>query len=251
MSELDVPATAAHGDLPALAPARKTRRLQRAFGTALIVTGLVALLWVVVVWLWQDPFTALYTRHEQRALAGEYERRSQTFHHVVFSSTTTLRQERLLIAREAARYRRTLPAGAAIGWIIVARLDLKMIFVNGTDTHSLERGPGRAPETFMPGEGQLVYIAGHRTTFLAPFSHIDSLRSGDRVILKVPYGTFTYRVFKHVIVPADDLAVLRSHGEEVVALQACHPRFFATHRYIVYARLARVTLPNGRALPPG
>ena len=40
-------------------------------------------------------------------------------------------------------------------------------------------------------------------------------------------------------------------GEEVVALQACHPRFFATHRYIVYARLARVTLPNGRAVPPG
>jgi sortase (surface protein transpeptidase) len=52
-----------------------------------------------------------------------------------------------------------------------------------------------------------------------------------------------------VIVSADDLAVLRSHGKEVVALQACHPRFFATHRYIVYARLARLTLPNGRPVP--
>jgi sortase A len=242
-------ATAAHGEIPALVPARKTRRLQRVVGTALIVLGIAALLWVLVVWLWQDPFTALYTKHEQHVLTGQYERQSRAFPSPVLSSTTTPRQERLQIAREAARYRRTLPAGAAIGWIVVARLHLKMIFLNGTDEHSLERGPGRAPQTFMPGQGQLVYIAGHRTTFLAPFSHIDSLRPGDRVILKVPYGTFTYRVFKHVIVPADDLAVLRSHGKEVVALQACHPRFFATHRYIVYARLARVTLPNGRGVP--
>jgi sortase A len=243
--------TPAEQTLPAVAPARGRRRLRRALGTILIVAGFAALLWVVVVLLWQDPFTALYTRHEQHALAGQYASRSRAFHRVVFSNTTTAAQERLLIAREAARYRRELPAGAAIGWIMVGRLGLKMIFVNGTDTNSLERGPGRSLQTFMPGEGQLVYIAGHRTTFLAPFSHIDSLRPGDQVSLKVPYGMFTYRVFRHVIVPADDLAVLRSHGKEVVALQACHPRFFATHRYIVYARLARVTLPSGRVLPPG
>jgi sortase A len=243
-------ATAAHGDLPALAPARKTRRLRRVVGTAFIVTGVAALLWVLVVWLWQDPFTALYTRHEQHVLVGQYERQVRAFQPTAVPSTTSPRRERLLIAREAAQYRRTLPAGAAIGWITVARLNLKMIFLNGTDEGSLERGPGRALQTYMPGEGQLVYIAGHRTTFLAPFSHIDSLRPGDRVTLKVPYGTFTYRVFKHVIVPADDLAVLRSHGKEVVARPACHPRVVATHRYIVYARLARVTLPSGRIVSP-
>jgi sortase A len=240
--------TPAEPILPTLAPVR-SRRLRRALGTTLIVAGFAALLWVVVVLLWQDPFTALYTRHEQHALAGQYESRSRAFHGAGVSSATSVTQDRRLIAREAARYRRTLPAGAATGWITVHRLGLKMIFVNGTDTRSLERGPGRSLETFMPGEGQLVYIAGHRTTYLAPFSHIDRLRPGDRVSLKVPYGVFTYRVFKHVIVPADDLAVLRSHGKEVVALQACHPRFFATHRYIVYARLARVTLPNGRVVP--
>jgi sortase A len=251
MSETDVAATPPLADLPALARPRTTRRLRRALGTMLLVTGVAALLWVVVVWVWQDPFTALYTKHEQHALAGQYERRSRAFQPTIVSRTTTQAQERLLIAREAARYRRTLPAGAAIGWIIVGRLGLKMIFVNGTDTNSLERGPGRSLQTFMPGEGQLVYIAGHRTTFLAPFSHIDSMRQGDQVILQVPYGRFMYRVFKHVIVPADDLAVLRSHGQDVVALQACHPRFFATHRYIVYARLARVTLPNGHVLALG
>ena len=63
----------------------------------------------------------------------------------------------------------------------------------------------------------------------------------------MPYGTFRYRVFMHRIVTADDLAVLQSHGREIVELQACHPRFFASHRYIVYARLVRI---DPRGAPP-
>ena len=63
----------------------------------------------------------------------------------------------------------------------------------------------------------------------------------------MPYGTFQYAITRHVIVKADDLAVLRSHGRELLALQACHPRFFATHRYIAYARLVRFSLPGGRS----
>jgi sortase A len=102
----------------------------------------------------------------------------------------------------------------------------------------------------MPGEGQLVYIAGHRTTYLAPFAHIERMRSGDPVTLEVPYGTFRYRVFRHEIVDANDLAVLRSHGRDVVALQACHPRFFATERYIAWARLVRVEPRGGSAFTP-
>jgi sortase A len=119
-----------------------------------------------------------------------------------------------------------------------------MILVNGTDHSTLRKGPGRDLRTYMPGEGQLVYIAGHRTTYLAPFAHIDKIRIGDSVTLEVPYGTFRYRVFRHRVVGAGDLAVLHSHGREVVALQACHPRFFATNRYIVWARLAEVQ-PRG------
>jgi sortase A len=102
----------------------------------------------------------------------------------------------------------------------------------------------------MPGQGQLIYIAGHRTTYLAPFSHIDSLRSGDRVTLEMPYATFVYRIVRHQIVPSDDLAVLRSHGHEVVILQACHPRFFATHRYLAYAVPLRVEPRAGPAYTP-
>jgi len=57
-------------------------------------------------------------------------------------------------------------------------------------------------------------------------------------------------VFRKEIVKSDDLAVLRSHGREVVALQACHPRFFATHRYIVWATPVLVTPRGGRSYRP-
>ena len=229
------------------------RRVLRITGTALVVAGALALIWVGVVWRWQDPFTALYTHWKQHQLAKSYERRFASYRPLrrldqSATAAATLRS----ISREARRYRLESRRGEAIGRIVVPRLGLNMILVNGTDHDSLKKGPGRDLRTYMPGEGQLIYIAGHRTTYLAPFAHIDKLRSGDWVTLAVPYGTFKYRIFRHVIVTSDDLAVLRSHGREVVALQACHPRFFASHRYIAYGRLVRVEPRGGRWLvaPP-
>jgi sortase A len=94
----------------------------------------------------------------------------------------------------------------------------------------------------MPGEGQLVYIAGHRTTYGAPFAHITDLKRGDRVFIELPYGTFEYAITGHRIVAAEELSVLKSKGVEQLALQACHPRFFASHRYIAYAKPVGVTV---------
>ena len=65
---------------------------------------------------------------------------------------------------------------------------------------------------------------------------------------ELPYVTFEYRITRSVIVPATALEVLRSHGREVLALQACHPRFFASHRYIVSARLVRIEPRGGHAI---
>jgi len=219
------------------------RRALRIIGAVLIAAGLLTLAWAVLVWQWQDPFTSLYTHFEQRRLASSYDERFKAFKPLDVAGAS-FADERRAIAREAAAYRRASREGEAIGRIKVPRLSLNMILVNGTDHDSLKKGPGRDLRTYMPGEGQLVYIAGHRTTYLAPFAHIDKLRPGDWVTLEVPYGTFKYRIFRHVVVPSDDLAALRSHGREVVALQACHPRFFASHRYIVDARLVAVA-PSG------
>jgi sortase A len=209
------------------------------------------LIWVIVVWRWEDPFTALYTHWKQHQLARSYERRYTAFRpSAAVRSEASLEATMRAIAGEARRYRLESHRGQAIGRIIVPRLGLNMILVNGTDHSSLTKGPGRDLRTYMPGEGQLVYIAGHRTTYLAPFAHIDSMRIGDWIRLEMPYGTFRYRVFRHIIVPSDDVSVLRSHGHDVVALQACHPRFFASHRYIVYGRLLRVEPRGGRAFEP-
>jgi sortase A len=222
------------------------RRAVRILGTILAAAGALMLVWVVVVWQWQDPFTALYTHWKQRQLAHSYDHRYAGYRASRLRGEASVAARLRTIEREAHRYRLSSRRGQAIGRIRVPRLGLNMILVNGTDHDSLTRGPGRDLRTYMPGEGQLIYIAGHRTTYLAPFAHIDAMRPGDLVTLAVPYGTFHYRVFRHNIVRNTDLAVLRSHGREVVELQACHPRFFATHRYVVYARLVQVD-PRGSA----
>ena len=224
-----------------------TRRILRVSGTAMLAAGVLVLVWVLVVWRWQDPFTALYTTWKQHQLSQSYERRVDAFGAPSFAVTAKSGVTDAQIRATARRYRVESKRGQAVGRLRVPRLGLNMVVVDGTDESSLKKGPGLDRRTYMPGEGQLIYIAGHRTTYLAPFAHIERMKAGDPISLEVPYGTFHYRVFTHRIVAADALAVLHSHGREIVELQACHPRFFASHRYIVYARLTQI---DPRGAPP-
>ena len=210
----------------------------RIAGTVLIVAGVGALAWALVVWQWQDPFTAALNRLDQRELSSEFSRRLDEGE----AQLATVSNNG--IDRAARSWRSRSARGAAIARLRIPTLDLDAIVVNGTDKASLKRGPGRYLGSAMPGEGELVYVAGHRTTYGAPFSRIDHLRKGDRVFLELPYATFEYAITGHRIVPATRTSVLRSKGFEQLALQACHPRFFATHRYIAYAKPVRMT-PRG------
>jgi sortase A len=214
-----------------------TRRLPRLLGTLLIAAGVLTLAWTIVVWRWQDPFTAIYTHFKQQHLASQYERRAKSFRPKLKVSVRNPASATTALKEEARIYQRSLHVGDAVGRLQIGRIGLKMIVVQGTDEETLKLGPGHYLTTGLPGEGKLIYIAGHRTTYLAPFSHINDIRNGDFITLTVPYGTFSYRAFRHYIVKSDDLAVLVNHGREILRLQACHPRFFATHRYIVDARL--------------
>ena len=226
------------------------RRLVRLAGALLMVAGAGSVVWAIVVWQWQDPFTAIYTAYEQHELSSRYDKRLATYRLPAVARpakptraetrAAALAAEKREIAAAARAYAKTVKPGDPLGRIKVPRLGLDAVLVTGTDHDSLTKGPGWDTRTFLPGEGQLVYIAGHRTTYSAPFANIDALRPGDLVTIEVPYATFTYVIRSHIIVPADDLSVRRSHGQEVVALQACHPRFFATHRYIAYAVPLRV-----------
>lgn len=230
-----------------VAASPRRRRLLRVLSTSLIVAGVLVLAWTFVVWRWNDPFTSLYTRWQQHKLTDQYATLSARYHGHRVPQRASRTDASRIIAADARRYRADAKQGAAIGRIVVPRLDLNMVLVNGTDHDTLKKGPGRDPRTYMPGEGELVYIAGHRTTYLAPFARIDAIRVGDPITLHMPYGTFLYRVTGHQIVDSDALWVLQTHHRDVVALQACHPRFFATHRYIVWAKLVRVTPRDGVA----
>jgi sortase A len=210
----------------------------RLLGTLLATAGVLTLAWVVVVWRWEDPFTAIYTHFEQSRLSHTYEQRAAAFHPRLSPRDLASSQRRL--AAEARAYADTLQVGDPVGRLRIGRIGLNMVVVQGTDAATLKRGPGHYVDSGLPGEGHLVYVAGHRTTYLAPFADINDIRVGDLVSFDVPYGAFTYRVTRHYIVSNNDVAVLRDHGRELLRLQACHPRFFATHRYIVDARLVSV-----------
>lgn len=225
------------------------RRWLRIVGTILAAAGLLAAAWAFSVWKWQDPFTALFTSQQQRQLEATFEKETADYPPPVVEKRAPIREQRQAVRKAARRYRTSLATGEVVGRLVVPRLGLRAMVVNGTDSASLTRGPGRYAKSYVPGEGELVYIAGHRTTYGAPFAQIQRLEPGDPVSLELPYGTFDYRVSKAVVVPADDLDRLRSGGREVIALQACHPRFFATQRYIVYAKPVRVHPRGGTTYP--
>jgi sortase A len=225
------------------------KRWLRISGTALAAAGVLAAVWAFSVWKWQDPFTALFTSQQQRQLETVFEKETVAYRPPILEKRAPIRVQRQAVRKAARRYRASLASGDVVGRLVVPRLGLRAMVVNGTDSATLTRGPGRYAKSYVPGEGELVYIAGHRTTYGAPFAQIQRLEPGDPVSLELPYGTFDYRVSKSVVVPADDLGRLRSTGLEVIALQACHPRFFATQRYIVYAKPVRVHPRGGTTYP--
>ena len=216
--------------------------MRHRLGTLLLVVGIGVLAWTATVYLWKDPFTTAYTAYEQQRLASNLDRQFENWK----PSSEPVVQPKPKpepkpkprhddVSRDAKRFRLSSEDGDAIARLRVPRLGLSIVVIDGTDAGDLRRGPGRHRETFMPGEGKLVYVAGHRTTYGAPFSEIDRLEAGDTISVELPYGSVEYRVTRHRIVDDNDLSVLESHNREELVLQACHPRFFASQRYLVYA----------------
>jgi sortase A len=222
----------------------------RIAGIVLIAAGVLLLAWAFWIWRWGDPVTGLYTAWQQRKLSSAYESRARDFERATVAAAGPVAVAEQIspatalgrLDRMATKYRSLVGVGDPVGRLAVGRLGLDAVVVEGTTASVLKRGPGRDRRTFMPGQGELVYVAGHRTTYGAPFARIDRLRAGDLVVMTLPYARLRYVVTGKRIVVDDEMSVLRSKGREHLALQACHPRFFATQRYIVDARLASFDL---------
>jgi sortase A len=216
----------------------------RAGAVVLMVSGLLLVADAVVTLLWQEPVTAVI---------GLIERGQINCHWLSYRSAPLSAVERRIVAaiddqrRELAflarREERGLRTGDAIGRLSIPSIGASFLAVQGTDATSLEKGPGHYPSTALPGLGRTVAIAGHRTTFLAPFRHLDALRAGDRIVLNMPYGRFVYAVQFHRVVSPTAWWVTRNVGYDRLVLSACDPLFSAAKRLVVFARLTRIPDP--------
>lgn len=104
------------------------------------------------------------------------------------------------------------------------------------DRSLLRSGPVHYALTPLPGAGEPFGVAGHRTTYGAPFYKLDKLRAGDRIFVDTPYGKFRYAVVKTTTVDPSNVSVLNDRGYGLV-LTTCTPPYSATRRLIVWATL--------------
>src|SRR5215212_2777166 len=224
------------------------RRYVRPLSAVLVVVGALLVLDAVVTLVWQEPVSALYAKLQQGRLddrLAQLEGREPTkVDRKVLSRLGTL--DRRLAYAARALNRRT-PDGQPLGRIRIPSIGVSSVLVAGTDTSSLRLGPGHYTGTPLPGARGTVAIAGHRTTYGAPFRRLDKLARGDRIELEMPYGTFTYAVDRRRIVPPTATWVTRRVRHDQLILSACHPLYSAAKRIVVFARLARAK-PRGDRL---
>lgn len=230
--------------LPFPTPALRSgaaRRRARLLSVILIAAGLLVLTDAAVTLVWQEPVTAVIGVVERSQIDRQWlSYRTAPLSPLEQRVVSSLSNPAQRIAYLAEREAREVRAGDAVGRLSLPSLGSSFLVVQGTDTASLEKGPGHYPSTALPGLGRTVAIAGHRTTFLAPFRHLDALHAGDKIVLTMPYGRFFYVVQYRRIVPPTAWWITRNVGYDRLVLSACNPLFSAAQRIAVFARLSRV-----------
>ncbi|GIK78194.1 MAG: hypothetical protein BroJett022_18840 [Actinomycetes bacterium] len=216
---------------------------------ALITAGLVILADVAATLIWKEPLSAVYAQVRQSQAAGELDAVSDEF--LADPDVAGLASADATVAQRARRladlFERRLAGGEPIGRIRIPAIDADYVVIQGTEEADLELGPGHYPDTAIPGQGRTVAIAGHRTTYGAPFNRIDRVDVGDPIALEMPYGRFTYEVTSTRIVDPADTGIVRDIGRERLVLTSCHPLYSAAQRYAVFADLKRIDLAPPRA----
>jgi sortase A len=194
----------------------------RFVASVMMVSGTLLIADAGVTLLWQEPISAVVASREQGQLRKAFFEPPQR-----------------VIRRQPLK-------GDAIAKIDLPSIGVSEYVVEGTDVESLRKGPGHYPETPLPGDPGTTAIAGHRTTYGAPFRKIDQLRRGEPIHIDMPDGRFVYRVQRTKIVDDQDLSVLDRVGYQRLVLSACHPLYSAAQRVIVFARFLRREPPRVR-----
>jgi len=148
------------------------------------------------------------------------------------------------------------PEGDVLGKVEIPKIGLSAYVVEGVGVDDLKNGPGHYPGTPLPGQQGNASIAGHRTTYGAPFANIDDLHVGDQITVTTLQGTFTYAVVNppadapgyspdhpYQIVKPTQVDVLDNKNDNRLTLTACHPKYSASERIVVTAALQGTALP--------
>jgi len=194
---------------------RVLRPILRFVASVLMISGVLMIADVAVALVWQEPVSALVAEREQDELQQAFDD-----------------PPRRVVARKPLR-------GDAIAKLEIPAIGVSEYVVEGTDTESLRKGPGHYPETPLPGGRGTSAIAGHRTTYGAPFRDLDDLRRGDRIVVDMPDSRYVYTVETTKVVDDSDLSVLDRVGYRRLVLTACHPLYSAAQRVVAFARLSK------------
>jgi sortase A len=225
----------------------RTMRLARvlgAIGRVCITVGVLILLFVAYQ-LWG---TGIREAQAQRKLENEFEQRlgdasvpapDESAQGPPTSTTTAPGPPPPSVAE-----------GDAVAHLRIPDIGVDKIVVEGVTLDDLKRGPGHYPDTPLPGQPGNAAIAGHRTTYGAPFNRIDELEPGDEILVTTVQGAFRYEVSDQLIVSPDEVGVLDDFGDNRVTLTACHPKYSARQRIIVVATLVDEPAPASEP-PPG
>ena len=230
-------------------------RVLRILSTALITAGLVVLVDVGLTLAWKEPVSTIYGSIKQGQAEDELKALEDRF-----PSPADLRavegaenvEDKVAVLADL--FEDEVDTGKGIGRMRIERIGLDIVVVEGTDTATLQKGPGHYTRSddpaavkegdgsAFPGQGKTVGIAGHRTTYLAPFRRINEIEDGDEIVLEMPYASFTYEVEKHEIVEPTEVEIVRNVGYDRLVLTACHPLYSAAQRWAVFAKLTDVSL---------
>jgi sortase A len=205
-------------------------RILGAIGRTLITAGVLVLLFVVYQ-LWG---TGIKEAQAQNKLEDEFE---QVLADMEQSGANTTAGPSAEAPTATTTPPPAPPEGDAAAHLVIPKIGVDKIVVEGVEVADLKEGPGHYPDSPMPGQPGNSAIAGHRTTYGAPFNRIDELVPGDEINVTTRQGTFTYKVEAQQIVRPDQVEVLNDYGDNRLTLTACHPKYSASQRIVVIAIL--------------
>jgi sortase A len=227
-------------------------RVLGAVGRTLITAGVLILLFVAYQ-LWG---TGIREAQAQNRLQDDFADVLQGAGDAVPSTTTTTRPRAgtsstsstsTTAAPEVAPPAEPVPEGEPTAHLRIPKIGVDKIVVEGVALPDLKKGPGHYPDTPLPGQEGNAAIAGHRTTYGAPFNRIDELVPGDEIFVETVQGEFRYLVSEQQIVAPTQVDVLEDKGDDRLTLTACHPKYSARQRIVVVAQLAPGETPAPRA----